>query len=762
MPIGDAHPQLVDALREGVDGNALQLRHSPVAIEAVERQGGRRHDAPLRQQLQPSRRVRPRCPVGREEEREFAVVASTQRDANIGVQQQIADIERILRIALPGLHRLGAPHDDDAADPRVPGLRRRHGDRRDPGTAALGLRIEHHRLDAVDTGQQLRLPIEQDLAGLGGVEFAEAPGQQVLLARLVGRAPARVTHPYHHHGLGAVGALGLIDVVGQRIGLHTDDQRRQPRPRHFRKRQRPGSNREGVGQRCAVERGQGHALVAEDRHRTQGTHREVAAPREHARAGATHLDVDLAELPVELLVHRSVGEDVVEAHVLVDAGEGRLQVVGVTHEEPARVARQIAEARVRILPQHVLVALHHPQHRAADRQRPRLVLDDAVRAGGGHLATHLRDRALGTQTRGVDRVDRHVGAVGRVHHGPEGRDGPRRNRQPFGEEHDRLAAGNLLQAGHHRQQRVGGAEALSLALEIVEDLEHPALHPVLREFHLDAADGLRPRVGGRPPRGDHRAHQFRAEFEPPLLQFDDAAIAGLELRGAQSADLLQPFAHRRRIAAERLHEVDLQVDGEDRRLVLQLAAHRDASQGGTLRERAVVGGQAIEDQRHHAGGLGSGRGLGRRCTGRVEPHGAVALLRTDRDAGAAVGHRERPEGVLEPVLVDLEVVGRQVGQQRALAVADDDIHDDGRGRRLEAGGAGLTGRRRGVGIGTRLGPHRGRQERRGRRRKRPVDQAWGHHHASLPARVAGARPAPPRSRACRRATPACRARGCRP
>ncbi len=104
-----------------------------------------------------------------------------------------------------------------------------------------------------------------------------------------------------------------------------------------------------------------------------------------------------------------------EAVVLVDPPERRPEVVGVAHEESARVLRQAGQADLRIEPQQVFSPLDDARQRPGVGI-PRRRLSQPLFAGLVDLPAGLAERALEPEARRVDGVHADVRAVGGAHH----------------------------------------------------------------------------------------------------------------------------------------------------------------------------------------------------------------------------------------------------------------------------------------------------------------------------------------------------------
>ena len=143
--------------------------------------------------------------------------------------------------------------------------------------------------------------------------------------------------------------------------------------------------------------------------------RVVALARTDVHAAALHLDVDLAELAVEFVVLRHVGQHVVIPHVR----SIRVNPPGdrcVSDQEAAGLVGELAEAAVRV---------HRSMSSLRSRLRPSARRPPIGLGGACQLApvlTLVADLPSVLSARrpiGVHRVDADVRAVGRINHRAE-------------------------------------------------------------------------------------------------------------------------------------------------------------------------------------------------------------------------------------------------------------------------------------------------------------------------------------------------------
>ena len=212
-------------------------------------------------------------------------------------------------------------------------------------------------------------------------------------------------------------------------------------------------HREGVRQAAAVEDRQRRSFEAgRVRPQSRCGPRDSRAVAKTCTRGRRTFTPNRPELPVERRVARRVGEQIVELVVLVDSPEcgrrGRSSARRGSRRYP-RASR--ARPGPRVEPQRVLDPLERHRQRLlrpvrADGELAEPILDEAI-----HLPLQRRGRRPGAQAVGIDRIGRHVGAIGRVDDGVELRGQRRRHRESFRKEHDRLAAGHGRRATRRRR-----------------------------------------------------------------------------------------------------------------------------------------------------------------------------------------------------------------------------------------------------------------------------------------------------------------------
>ena len=430
--------------------------------------------------------------VDGEEEADRRAHGLAVRLAHVGVDERLAIHERAVRLSFGGGHLLRPADEHDAAQARLAVLARGHVQRRRGHASLLALRVPRDRLHGVMAGRQVGQPIEEDVAAARGVELVGGGAQQVVLAQPVHLVAGVVLHPRHHgevrlmHPVGAL--VLLVELIGDRAARHLHENGNEPGLLRGGEAESHRLERERVRLRGGVELSDGRRLVRAQRRRLHGPDREVALACLDLDAGPAHLHGDRPELAVVALVGRRVAEEVVEAHVLLDAAEGGGGVVGVVDQEAAGLVGKLAQAALRVEPQQILVALEGAGHDpvggvvAAGLHLPHPPLGRLH-----HLLAGFLVHALGAQAARVHRVDAHVGPVGVGDDRPELCLDVGRDREALGEEDNRFTPRQALEAVHHREEAVGRGVSLLVALEGLEGAEHPDLY---------LADRLGDRSGG--------------------------------------------------------------------------------------------------------------------------------------------------------------------------------------------------------------------------------------------------------------------------
>jgi hypothetical protein len=186
----------------------------------------------------------------------------------------------------------------------------------------------------------------------------------------------------------------------------------------------------------------------------------------------------------------------VEAAVFLDPPERGADVVGVTNEEAARVLGERRKAALRVEREEVFRALHGLGVRTVCRVVTERDLPQPIIRRLLELLAGVVERARGPKPVGVHGVDTDVRSVRRFDEGLELRAHRGRGRQPFREEHQRLASADIRHRHQHGLERRGHRVAAVVAVERLEGVEHPLLALDHLLLHLDLADGGA-RVGER-------------------------------------------------------------------------------------------------------------------------------------------------------------------------------------------------------------------------------------------------------------------------
>src|SRR5262249_7273701 len=188
------------------------------------------------------------------------------------------------------------------------------------------------------------------LARGGDVRLGRA--QHVVLADAIHLALRVIADAHDDREVGPAHLLpalvGLVRRIGYGVAGDLDQDGHQARPLRLREREAAGADRELAGLRRAVEPGDRGRLERLQRLGLDGPDRVVALPALDVHAGAVDLDVDRPVAPVVVVVGRGVAEEIVEAHVLLHAREGRGRVVRVADEETAGLVREPAEPALRV------------------------------------------------------------------------------------------------------------------------------------------------------------------------------------------------------------------------------------------------------------------------------------------------------------------------------------------------------------------------------------------------------------------------------